>query len=77
MIVEPVRRRTSRASTSTVSAPTTAEEMRQPNESIPNADSPSAMSHLPASGCTICVGWPEMNRSVRFPAAMRLSAPST
>ncbi len=55
-IVEPVSRRASRHSTSTISEPITAEAIRQPNGSIPKAFSPSAISHLPTSGCTIIEG---------------------
>ena len=54
--VEPVSRRTSRISTSTISDPTTAAAIRQPNGSIPNAFSPSAISHLPTSGWTTIDG---------------------
>ena len=48
--VEPVSRRASRHITSTISEPTTAAAMRQPNGSIPKACSPSAISHLPDLG---------------------------
>ena len=51
--VEPVSRRASRHITTTISAPTTAEAIRQPNGSIPKKCSPAAISHLPTSGCTI------------------------
>ena len=54
--VEPVIRRASRHITSTISDPITAAAIRQPNGSIPNAFSPSAISHLPASGWTIIDG---------------------
>ncbi len=56
--VEPVIRRTSRHSTSTIRAPATAEAIRQPNGSIPNAFSPSAINHLPTSGWTASDGSP-------------------
>ncbi len=55
-IVEPVSRRASRHITRTMSEPITAAETRQPNGSIPNAFSPSAISHLPTSGCTVIDG---------------------
>ena len=54
--VEPVSLRASRHITSTISDPTTAAAMRQPNGSIPKAFSPSAISHLPTSGWTIIDG---------------------
>ncbi len=55
-IVDPVSRRTSRHSTSTISAPTTAEAIRQPKGSMPKAFSPRAISHLPTSGWTTIDG---------------------
>ncbi len=42
--------------TTTISAPTTAEAIRQPKGSMPKAFSPSAISHLPTSGWTIIDG---------------------
>ena len=70
--VEPVIRRSSRHITSTISAPTTAEAIRQPNGSIPNAFSPSAISHLPTSGCTAIDGSP-VHTSWTWPARMSSS----
>ncbi len=54
--VEPVTRRTKRHITRIISEPTTAAAIRQPNGSIPNAFSPSAISHFPTSGCTVIDG---------------------
>ena len=50
--VEPVIRRTRRTNTTTISEPTTAAAMRQPNGSMPKAFSPSPISHFPKSGWT-------------------------
>ena len=68
--VEPVTRRASRHITSTISEPTTAAEMRQPNGSIPKAFSPSAISHLPTSGWTIIDG-SSFQMPVTLPSRMR------
>ena len=56
--VEPVIRRVTRTSTTTVSVPATAAAMRQPNSSTPNSRSPSAISHLPSGGWTMKPGSP-------------------
>ena len=74
--VEPVTRRTKRHITSTISEPTTAAAIRQPNGSIPKAFSPSAISHLPTSGWTIIDG-PDSHSPPRWPLRMDLSASST
>ena len=75
--VEPVRRRTSRISTSTISDPATAAAIRQPNGSIPNAFSPSAISHLPTSGCTTIDGLSCHTPEVVRPSRIRSLALST
>ena len=49
-------RRARRHITRTISAPTTAALIRHPNGSMPKAFSPSAISHLPTSGCTTIDG---------------------
>jgi hypothetical protein len=54
--VERVTRRASRIITSTISAPTIADETRQPNGVIPNTLSPRPMIHFPISGCTTMFG---------------------
>ncbi len=74
--VDPVSRRASRTSTVTMSVPTTAEAMRQPNGSIPKRCSPSAISHFPTSGCTIIVGG-SVHRPESRPSRMRWLASST
>ena len=62
--MEPVTRRASRIITSTIRLPTTAEATRQPSGFIPKIHSPSAISHLPTSGCTTISGvpfhWPSL-----------------
>ena len=75
-IVEPVSRRASRHITRTMSDPTTAAETRQPNGSIPNACWPSAISHLPTSGCTVIDGSPS-HRPVVVPPRIFSFALST
>ncbi len=69
--VEPVSRRPSRTITTTISAPATAAENRQPNGSMPNAFSPSAISHLPTSGWTIIDG-SSFQIPVTVPSRIRL-----
>ena len=69
--VEPVTRRTKRHISSTISAPTTAEAIRQPAGSIPNTLMPTAISHLPTSGWTIIDG-PSWNRPVTLAVEDRL-----
>ena len=63
--MERVTRRASRIITSTISDPTTAEAIRQPNGVIPKTLSPSAISHLPTSGCTTMFGSPVHRSAVR------------
>ncbi len=74
--VEPVIRRASRHITRIISAPITADATRQPNGSIPKAFSPSAISHLPTSGCTIIEGSP-VHCPVVVPSRILSLAPST
>ncbi len=74
--VDPVSRRARRTITRTISAPTIAEAIRQPNGSIPNAFSPRAISHFPASGCTMNDGSSAQIPVVR-PSRTSLSALST
>ncbi len=74
--VEPVSRRASRIITATISVPTTADAIRQPNGSMPNRCSPSPMIHLPVSGCTTMLG--ELVHSPsRWPARILAFASST
>jgi hypothetical protein len=73
---DPVSRSMSRTITRTISVPTTAEATRQPNESMPNAASPSAISHFPTSGCTIMLGR-SVKMSARSPARIFSFALST
>ena len=62
--VERVTRRASRIITSTISEPTTAAATRHPNGSSRTRCSPSAISHLPTSGCTTMLGVPVQRPSV-------------
>ena len=57
-------------------APATAAENRQPKGSMPNAFSPSAISHLPTSGWTIIDG-SSFQIPVTVPSRIRSSAPPT
>ncbi len=50
--VEPVSRRTSLHITRIISVPVNAEEKRHPSGFMPNIHSPTAIIHLPTSGCT-------------------------
>ena len=75
-MVEPLTRRTKRHITSTISAPTTAAAMRQPKGSMPNPFSPSAISHLPTSGCTTIDG-SLVHSPPAWPSRIVLSASST
>ena len=74
--VEPVTRRTKRHISSTISEPTTAAAMRQPKGSMPKPFSPSAMSHLPTSGCTTIDG-ESCHSPLVCPLRIVLSASST
>jgi len=40
-----------------MSVPTRADEKRQPNGVSPKIHSPTAIIHLPTSGCTTMLGW--------------------
>jgi hypothetical protein len=40
------------ASITTISVPAVADETRQPNDSVPNSSSPTAIIHLPTGGWT-------------------------
>ncbi len=40
------------ASSTTVAVPLAADATRQPNDSVPNPSSPSAIIHFPSGGCT-------------------------
>ncbi len=75
-MVEPLTRRTKRHITSTISAPTTADAVRQPVGSIPTTLMPAAISHLPTSGWTTIEG-PSCQRPVTWPLRIVLSASST
>ena len=66
--VEPVRRRTRRMITSTMSVPTTALGKRHPSGSKPKTCSPAPMSHLPTSGWTTMAGSPWVMSGVRRPS---------
>ena len=74
--VEPVSLLASRHITSTISVPATTEATRQPNGSIPNALSPSAISHLPTSGWTMSDG-SSSQIPVVVPSRIWSLAPST
>ena len=74
--VDPVSRRASRHITRTISVPATTAAIRHPNGSIPKAFSPSAISHLPTSGCTISDG-SSFQIPVVVPSRIFSFAPST
>ncbi len=71
--VDPVSLRTSLHITSTISVPVKAAEKRQPSGVRPKSHSPTAIIHLPTSGCTTRLGGLSKIFSVE-PELMILSA---